>query len=803
MKPLQQLVEEYLSSLGFRILNREDGFLISDRLGHASGRDTWLVWTPRRPALPEDYPALQRKLSGEFNKYRSRYPRGRFLVVSPTLEGYGGSFRRDATATGIELTVPIRFFDSPFKTESNPSYLSAFSPVLEMSKDAPRVPQPFELLVDGQLEREGEDLLPELATHMGSSKSPGLRIVVGPAGMGKSVLFNWLFRQLYEQFQDNKAKTREYPRPIPFIPPYLRQAVSVRADALLDEFLRTDVATPVPRETFRWMLVNGFTTWLFDGLDELYAGDPDFFTSIAELLTAPESKAQILICARDSLLSTCDAFTEFLNEFPPGPGRAIQVYRLSAWDTPQIKQFAWIKLEDRAQRPGEREPEKVSSFVRCIEKSDSLRSLAGVPYYCQLLLDQHEDAGLLEFQEDFALIAEAVKQIVRREEDKGVLSPTQFDIDGLSEWLEEVAFHYYESGFAGLTVDEITQLAELVLRSDLSAKEREKVVTSLVQFPLFSRAREAGLIAFEHELICEYLAGKFMLRRIRSSSNWTARTIRNRNDLADSLIVRYIARHLPQDPLSVRSVVDALRAGLLTGTAFANLLQILLLADPQRDLIKAKGISLEGRDLSFVRIEDRDLRDVSLRNCDLNHTTFRQCDLRGAHFEGAFLTGTSFDQLPDQGLAQATFGPLQHFNFIFVDGREIDQPERAADWVREVTGRSDEIPQPCPAARQMRALFLKFVDPTGAAKRDDIKSDDLLRGKRHAGGPEPSDCVEAARRFGYLVDGGFPGRTKRASGDRYGEIVQFVANWRVSTQLREVLDSVCRSDACIHVPSSM
>lgn len=802
MKALQQLVEDYLCSLGFRILNREDGFLVSDRLGHASGRDTWLVWTPKGPSLPEDYPALQRKLLGEFNKYRSRYPRGRFFVVSRTLEGYGASFRREAASSGIELTVPIRFFDSPFKSESNPSYRSPFSPLLE-SGDEARIPQPFELIVDGHLEGKGEDLLPTLATGIASAKSPSLRIIVGPAGMGKSVLFNWLFARLYGEFQENKAKTKEYPRPVPFIPPYLRQAVSVRADALLDEFLRTDVATPVPRETFRWMLINGFTSWLFDGLDELYAGDPDFFDAIADLLTAPDSKAQILICARDSLLSTCDAFTDFLRDFPPGPNRGIEVYRLSGWDAAQRKQFAWAKLEGREPKSGERDSEGVARFMRCVETSPSLRQLARVPYYCNLLLERHQQGQLFDFQDDFLLIGEAVNQIIRREEDKGVLSPAQFDVDGLSEWLEEVAFHYYEGGYSGLTVEEITQLAELVLKSDLSAREREKVVMSLVQFPLFSRAREAGLIAFEHELICEYLAGRFMLRRIRKSSNWTARTIRNRNDLADSLIVRYIARHLPEDPLSVRSVIDALRGGLLTGTAFANLLQILLLADPQRDLISAKAISLEGRDLSFVRIEERDLTGVSFRNCDLNHTTFRLCDLRGAHFEGAFLTGTSFECTPEQGLAGATFGPLQHFGFIFVDGKEIDQPDRAAEWVRQVTGRADEIPQPCAAARQLRSLFLKFVDATGAPRRDDIKGEALLRGKRHTGGPAPSDCVDAARRFGYLLDEGPRGRLRRAPGDKYGEIVQFVANWRVSTQLREVLDSICKSDPCVHVPASM
>src|SRR2546425_11770897 len=43
------------------------------------------------------------------------------------------------------------------------------------------------------------------------------------------------------------------------------------------------------------MLVNGFTTWLLDGLDELYAGDPSFFEYLADLVTRKDSKAQIAI----------------------------------------------------------------------------------------------------------------------------------------------------------------------------------------------------------------------------------------------------------------------------------------------------------------------------------------------------------------------------------------------------------------------------------------------------------------------------------------------------------------------------
>ena len=116
MAQLQKLVEDYVGSLGFRLLDRREGFVIADHLGYAGERSTWLVWIPKPPSLPQDFPSLERSLRGELNKLLPRYPRGRSLVVMPTLEGFSTAFRREAGRLGVELTVPIRFFDSPFKS---------------------------------------------------------------------------------------------------------------------------------------------------------------------------------------------------------------------------------------------------------------------------------------------------------------------------------------------------------------------------------------------------------------------------------------------------------------------------------------------------------------------------------------------------------------------------------------------------------------------------------------------------------------------------------------------------------------
>jgi hypothetical protein len=133
-----------------------------------------------------------------------------------------------------------------------------------------------------------------------SPNKPCIRFIVGNAGAGKSVLFQGLFAILYRHFIDLKIKLTLSPRPIPFIPQHLRSTYTIRTLALVDSFLRSDVAAPVSRETLEWMLTNGHCIWMFDGLDELYSGDPEFFDYLLDLLTRPDSHAQILVCARDS-----------------------------------------------------------------------------------------------------------------------------------------------------------------------------------------------------------------------------------------------------------------------------------------------------------------------------------------------------------------------------------------------------------------------------------------------------------------------------------------------------------------------
>jgi hypothetical protein len=189
-----------------------------------------------------------------------------------------------------------------------------------------------------------------------------VRVIVGRAGIGKSFLFRALFDRLYGDFHSAKAQHRTAPRPIPLVPEHMKGTYALRTEALIDNFLRTDVAAPVARETFERPLVNGFATWLLDGLDEVYAGDPGFFEYLFNLIASTNSKAQITIWCRDSVLTTSDAFAEF-RDFCDGLN-VLKIYRLSEWERASKRQFAWLRLEERLPKSGEGDSDTVNRLLK-------------------------------------------------------------------------------------------------------------------------------------------------------------------------------------------------------------------------------------------------------------------------------------------------------------------------------------------------------------------------------------------------------------------------------------------------------
>jgi hypothetical protein len=489
------------------------------------------------------------------------------------------------------------------------------------------------------------------------------------------------------------------------------------------------------------------------------------------------------------------SFADFVKDFPPGRSDEpkIELYRLERWEHSSKRAFANLHLSN---------PQSETQFLAYISRSESLRTLSSLPYYCNLLVEEFKRGNSDDFSDDFALLSHAIAGIIEREKGKGVLTPSNLQPNGLDEWLETVASVCYATNFKGINKADAETYAMLVLHPELSEEERLSTITTLVQFPLLARGAEVGALTFEHELIAEYLVGRYWLRRLIADPPRMAHEMSARTDFADSLVGRYIAGQLPKQPGGIEAVTLALRQDALPGRDFTVLLQLLLMAVPAQDTLRRYSIKVEGRDLGEVKFTDRDLTGLSFRNCNLSNTIFENCNLQNARFEGAYISGTRFARLTDESLEEAQFGNIERFEIAYVGQRRIEDRGKFAEWIQKVTGRIEPIKEPCPTTLQVRTLFLKFVRPDGNGRRSEMAEETLSKGKRHSKAADPEACLEASIQAGYLQRIDWHKRVRRVPGEQYDDIIDFVKDWRISQHMREMLNSLCPIKDCVHIPES-
>ena len=731
-------------------------------------------------------------LRASVSRLRSKYPDAKATVLSSSRSGFSRLLQQELKDQRIRILVPIQFFDTEFKFEHAPKAASAIADIRSPSILSQRVRQPY--IVEGvPADTSPErDLLDTLTEELSNSDSPSVHLVLGRAGMGKTFLSRAVFAQLYSRFMKAKAQQGSAARPIPLLPDHMKDLYALRTELLIENFLRTDVASPVSRPTFEWLLVNGFTVWLLDGLDELFTGDRGFFDYILELITRPNSQAKIVIWSRDSLLTTSDAFIEF-QEMCAGSDLT-RVYRLSSWERASKRHFAWLQLKKRSPSNGESDTPEIRRFLEEIERSSSLRELSGVPFYCEVLLLQSRDSSIQEFSDEVVMLDHLIEEMVQREIDKGLLDRQAFQPDGLRDWLEQLAVNYVEDrSYADIDRTEALEYGRLVLLDHVTEEVEQHILLSLLQFPLFSAGMESGKVGFAHDLIAEALAARYYARKLPSEPMNIGRRVSS-VDLDDPIRLRFIAQNL--EPQNESAIVTAMRTANRQENTYKALLSLLMMLRPDRDQLKRLRVNLDGAALSSVAFVNRDLSGVSFRQTDLSNTRFKNCDLRGAKFEGAFINRTQF--LGRTDLEGADFGDLMRVQSLYIEKHFHDNDAEIRDWVEKSTGRRRPINQPCPTALQITHLFRKFVTPMGYPRRDDLKRNGLLAGRRVPGAPNPEECLDAAVRHGFLVGPDHRDKYKRVAGDKYGDIVRLVRDLSISQAFGVLFSELCRRRSCTH-----
>lgn len=788
---LMCLATGYLKAAGYATSQRGRDLLIGTRrtiLGQET--ETVLVWAPTmdpgHPFATREGPYLAR-----FQAAVDEYPLAQKFMLVPTFEGITPQFRSGAKQWhNVNIRVPIQFFDTPFKGEESPEAREAGSAVAALRTRGQelgrvRVPQPYSVKSDTP---GGEDLLPSILERLEASPAAGeksVHVIVGPAGVGKTVLFESLFGRLYSNFLESKRALHVLPRPrpLPLLPEYLRVSVAPTLKALVDAFLATDFAAPVTRSVFEWMMTNGLAIWLLDGLDEVIARDPDFFGYLLELLTFPGgSPPRIVVCVRDSLLATNDDFRDFCE----GYSTHVEIYELAKWQMQSKRRFAELTLR-----------EKADGFLAVLRQRLELEQLSSTPYYCALIADQYKAGKLRDSYTESQLLSDALSSIINREYEKGLLDKNLVPETDIREFLESLAAEDMENEFRGIQRDVIEEWARILLPVDLAPDDFERLVTHILQLAVFTRGAVVPNVQFAQEILEHYLLGEHLTRSVEGNRAVFVRRLSHRQIPNDWVTLRIVAERLKAK--GAQNDLIQLVSVPIPPIAFKNILQIAALAVD--DPTALKNVPLERRDLSGLLFRRLDFRSTSFRGSDLTDVEFDGCDLREASFDGSIIKNTGFLVGDKEHLRGAHFGEMERFFSLRTEaGRILSDFSAVRRWIDQYTGIPAEIVEPCGPAQQLRYLFGKFIHPNGTPKRSLLDRRGALAGKHPY---DPEDTLRAAIKHGYLAEEErFRDRVKRADGDAYSEMVDYVRNLALSEGIRNLLADLCPAEGCPHVPSS-
>jgi hypothetical protein len=787
MADLAAQVKTFLEAEGYAVSPRREVFFGSRRT-HSDETEYTYVWVPDGYD-PKRFSSRESGFLTRFDEASGSNPGASKFMVLPTLEGLSRQFREGVLGWyRVNIRTPVQFFDTDFKWDISPDAPSEAKKLRDKGLDEgrKRVMQPY---TREDAKESGEDLLDTLRNRMirHGDREKSIHVVIGPAGIGKSYLFDVLFAELHAAFMSHKTRGGPYaPRPLALLPELIPMADARTVRSLLAVYLQTDFARPLKRETFEWSLCNGLAVWMLDGLDELIAQDPSFFDYLLELQTLPNApyKPKVLVCIRDALLSSHGAFREFLEEYHVQTA----IYRLSRWEFPSKRQFAEITLKNSS-------PE----FMSILSNKPSLNELASIPYYCDLLTQRFRDGQLRDEYSEVSLLEDALFSSIQRDYDKGFVDKAFIKPEDVVAFYEAAVSEDFGHGFEGVSIENAMDWARIILPTELEEKERDRLSSQMLNLALFSRG-SPGYIRFSQDILENYLLGRRLISLFRDTAHGDVlvRELAHRELRSDWLTVRMTAKQI-EEASQFGNLKSLLFRAIAYPLAFKNLLKIALSCPNPPEALS--DIPYERQDLSGLVFNGLELQAVSFGGCNLTDVEFRKCNLKGAIFDGAIIRNTAFLSIPPGGLRGADVGDLSTFFSMRVDRKGIvEKHSDARRWFQQQTEGQVVVVEPCPAALQLRCLFNKFVYADGTFRRSWLQRRAMESGKRFH--PRPEEVLDAAIRHGYFqVEERFRGRIHRPDGQLYNELVGFATKLRLTPGIKAALDDVCDTESCSHVPA--
>lgn len=783
MTDLLSMARGYLTAEGWEVKARGRDLLRGDRDGRRADdqKDYVYVWIPGE--IGDSFSSREAPYLRQFGEAQEEHQSSEKVFLVPTLQGLSNRFREDAKHWyGVKILVPAQFFDTNFRWENDERAASASSELRKRGAEfaSRRIRQRFKVAgaSNSHADEADQDLLESLCHGLRGARDandrPSIHIVVGPAGMGKSLLVQSLYANLYEEFLADKQARHLSARPFVLLPEHLEGASSSTVRSILDNYLRTELAGLMDRDVFNWRLVHGLGVWLLDGLDEILERDANFFDDLEDLMTTPDGDTlpPIVICVRDSLFATHRGLKGFCDEYADN----VVVYELEGWTEQDKMDYASIRFGST---------ESAQGFIQTLATHRGINNLASTPYYCTLLADEF-DTGVM--QADFSeidVLERGLDRIVSRERDKQLLTDVP---DGdVREFVESCALSNLLDG--GISTEDIQIYAESVVPTDIDKDIRERLVTQMGQIATFARGAD-GQLRFAQEALEHYLAARYLAKGIERAPANLGNL--GRQDLPQN-VLRLIPLCLNAD--SKDEIFEAL-ANRMSEDSPTGRNALRLVVGMSAHTNRLMGFPFAGLDLSGLRFENHGLQDTVFDGADLTNSDFGSSDLTGARLDNCLFKNTV---LPDQEemLRSITFSGMQRFYSAYVGQQFVDDiVELKKILGQDADGEMDTL-STCAAARQLRLLFGKYVTETGRGRRKDLPVRALMRGSHLV--PNLEEIIDEAVRSGYLEEGQFRGRLQRPEDESYSEIVAFRTELKLSPGLKALLDETCEDTGCAHV----
>ncbi len=567
-----------------------------------------------------------KKLALEFNRIPGGGEEtGRKFFLS---NGPLGLVSPSVTEHGFKYQVPVQFFDREFSPKSATPLKVLEKRALETQST--RIPQPYSKVRSSEDLGGGRtDLLDELAFDIENAKQPAIRIIIAPAGYGKTVLMSNLYLQLLDKFKKFKQGQQSGRRPLMMLPGHIKRAEDM--NSLINNFVGDEYDYGyVSNETFKFWVNQGLAVWLLDGLEELILRIPDPEDLILQLLEdfiyAPNvENAQIVISIRKPLLSITPALKEVINEWK---GVGIVTYDLTDWGSEQVHQYISTNL------PASEEEQE--EFAETIKNTPTLNGLCRVPYYCDLITQLKKNDQLKVFYDDIELIKYSIESICDREFGKG-LDKDVFPVEKQIDFFSTIAVEGFKQKQNLLPIEDFLQWAHIDL-SDYTDDVREEQLACIKRHSVLLPF--GNYIDFLQDIIKDFFLARGLAHELRSGN---IVSLENGDLEIGNFPFRYLLKE--SDSFNWNKIFSQIwqveSSASSTASAFRNLLKIYLLSNQTNKESRLGGL-LNSKNLSGIEFRELALQKTNFEDSILTGVKFIQCNLENASFDRSQFKETTF-----------------------------------------------------------------------------------------------------------------------------------------------------------------